>query len=1392
MDVSSSSVSKLIDLLPLIIISVIVLVGFFTWEIFTKHLDVFILLITSILFTIWLYSGDIYSYIGWRDASEKGDQFFPAPDGGPPEISTTIMTIIIVGVVLLLGIGLTLGITSYQLGNKIGSASQHDNILTYIGYGFLGFGGITLLSLLWKAFQGESNNSGNTSTFGSTTFKIIGGLLLSVVGIYLVAKFSTLGASVGLKSVEKDEVNDSSSEATVLSISNTVLNIGIIFQVVAMLVGLYLMYRYKWFHPDLKDGTSPIVANVGRFAPFVILLATGIIFIAIQQGWIKSDDGIGAGDDKNNMYAAHGIVYMVLAGIILFIALGKMSTFSMFKGAGWLSALGFIGVIIWNFISLNQKSNFDLTEDDAANGNSYYQQVREEVVKELKKSGKPEDITEDNIKVKMQERMDGLNSSNDKAIKTVNNTLLSIALVITIAIGLFYAAKMKIVECMKLPANAKNIFMGDCDKTSDFKDNDVLKGILKGDPANIEKMNNNDWGKILETFDDETTESPGNFSVIAVVLAQMSRWIPFLTIILVILCVSMTFTKITTSEATMDWIAKSFRGDMFPKVKELLDTFFIVFIVGLLLCAILLLPMVKEQNVGGLDIITKFIDSIQVWQYTENKGVSGGNYAAAIIGPLVVAAIGLSWWWKYLNETRKGDSSLPVVPDNWGWAIAAVIIFAFCCIPAFFHIPSATPHSTFEKDNTIVRGLRLFLTSAYLVPLLLFSVFKLALYFIPFFIGNLFNKPEWGNSFNSEKAKWDFTKWTAATGTEPNQRGTDLRMFGLGKILTPDDVTMSKVAAAAAGAGAVGAVATNEAGAPDQKSATEPVQKATPTGNSPLESVDQTKVNAVGKLIKVIFIVIAFVVMILGIIYTVYKFGSDNKAPGDATNYEDVTTSFTDNLTTPTAYAIYTVIGIVGIAGLVAFIREKFKATNSKNPEDYIFNDLKPEDFNSPMRQLTFGMTHIIYIVLLVVVLIYDTEKDDKERMSVTGMTALAVIIILFHYLLEISDNKIPLAPGAPADEKPTMAPMSNLLSNMRFIGNTVFFIILCVLSYYKQHSLMIALIVFMFIFHLTKSILGIRFLKLIWACIIYIPCLFLDLVQSFQGKFGDTTRTIWVIVAIEILLIAILYGGPYLLNYIGASGSQIVLAPKSLKQKYDTKLNTQSKEIFIFHNTGVDRTPEDKVADCPIEEKKRYEYAISGWFFLNNNITSKSTDLEIFNFGDVPKMTYNVAKNELKIHCNTLNSADKGSKTEVIYNSRTNYNSLVKAQKGSEEKKATVQMSIEDEELDSDVPLQRWNYFVINYDGKNMDFFLNNKLVFKSNFIMPDILLKPITIGDTTDNKGLNGNICNFAFHKYPLTKEQIRWTYTMLRSQNPPMIGSKTIEDEVKATGTTTIYSQ
>lgn len=1376
MDDSNSSVTKLIDVLPLIIISVIVLVGFFTWEVFTQHLAPFILLIISVLFAIWLYSGDVKSYLRWRDASKAigGDPIIPDP-GDKLNLDWTKFIFIVCAVVTLFATGLTLGITSYKIGKSIESTSTQINVMNTFGYGFMGIGGIIILRLLWRAFRSSNDDDGAGgpgSTGGdgdgsSNIFKLIGAALaFSVFGIFMATR------AANLKTAESQQVIDTDAEST--SIANTVLHIGVVMQVIALLVALYMLYRYKLFH---LAGSADNAKKAFKFLPFIVTIFTGIMFIVVHYNPNLSAAGVEEGTDRNNMYAAHAIVYFVIAGITLLMALGEMNTITIFKGIGILAVVGLIGVFLWNFIALNRNDNFNLNvEEDAKNGNAYYQQVRDEVIKELKASGKPEDVTDTVIDRKIQERVDELNTSNQTAVLTANNMLLIIVVILTIIIGLIYAAKMKIVECTALPVSIKNVFIGDCKVTTDYVENQKLKEQFNkdgGGPANIEKMTGDNWDEVMKE------KSGSDFSTVGVTLASMSRWIPFFTIILIIICVSILFTNVTTSEATMEWIAKSFRGDMFPKVKSLLDTFFIVFIVGLILCSILVLPMVRKQNVGGLDVITKFISSIQVWQYNEDPTSNIiMKFIFAVVGFLVVFFYGLSWYWTYLRIRGKDD---PALPDRFILPLVLVILFAICCIPAFYHLIGIKVHEDFKKDGKIIRGLRLFFTSVYLVPLLLVVFFKIVIYGILYLIELAIAKrkvaylPKSKDPFEKEIAKLNFTKWHAQTAAPPD-RGTDLRMFGglLGEILIPKDVVSG------------GAVPTPAPGSPA------PAAPASPAVDT--ETPEKSKVNAVGQLIKVIFIVIIFVILILFIVYTVYKISAEKQQPDDASATADG--GFVAQLNTPTAHAIYIIMAIVAIAGFVAYLREKFKSANTQTPEDYVFNDLKPEDSNSPMRQLTFGMTHIIYIILMIVVWAYDTDKDDRGRMSVIGMTFLGIAIIFFHYVLELIDNKLPSEPGAAADAP--RAPMSNLLSNIRFIINTVFLIILSILAYYKQHGVMVTLIVIMFLFHLSKSILGVKLLKLLWACIIYIPCLFLDLLNSSQSAVGDTTRTIWVIVAIELLLIAILYGGPYLVNYIGASASQIVASPVSLKQLYDTNLTTQSKEIFIYHNTGIDRTDADKVANCAPEEKKRYHYAISGWFFLNNNISTKTSDLEIFNFGDVPKMTYNPSKNELKIICDQLSMVrDGGSTMTELYNSRKNYNAVIRAGHSTNEDvnkqiKSTVDMSLEGEELDADIPLQRWNYFVINYDGKTMDFFLNNKLIFKSDFIMPDIQLKPITVGSTTDNKGLNGSICNFAFHKYPLTKEQIRWTYNMLKLQNPPMIGMSTVEDQVKVTDSTKVYSR
>lgn len=1353
MDASTPSLTKFIEFLPLIIISVIILVGFFTWEVFTKHISVFVLLITSILFSIWLYSGDIYSYIGWKEAAASsgslGDPVIPSPSS-PLQISSESIIWIVLGVIVILGLGLLFGLTSYTVGNKVGQANQ-SIILEYISYGFLGIGGIILISVLWKAFRGDDEPSADESLFASTRFKLASGLVLAVIGIYMKVRSVKVGAS------QAQQVNSNNTKAKEIatSLSSVILNVGLIFQVIAVLATLYMMYHYKVFHPDI--GSSALFKTI-RFIPVIILFIAGFLFIATQQKWIPIASGIEVGSDQNNLFAAHGIVYMVLAGLALFGGLGNIDKIIVFKSIGWIIVATLIAVIIWNFVAINQEPNFKLDESDAANGNAYYQQVKDEVVKQMTASGelanKSPSESEQAIKDKIQARVDQLNQSNNDASIIANNVLLGTSVLITLVIAVFYFAKMKIVECMKIPVGFMNIFKGECTDKASYQESESLNSGLNGNAANIEKLTAEQWDKITED---------GGFPAI---LANLSRWIPFLSMILVILCISIAFTIVTTSNTTMEWIAKSFRGDMFPRVKELIDTFFIVFIVGLFLCALLLIPAVKKQNVGGLNTITKLIDSIQVWQWketTESPGIV--KWIGIIVLTVAVAVIGLSWLWKHLAETGGA------FPKDMELVIVIVIMYAcFGCLPVFYHmIAGGKFHESFESDNIIIKGIRSLLTSVYLVPVFFIALFKLVIYGIVWVIGKMRNSPELTEPFENQKSFFNFTKWYAAKN-DTDYRGTDLRLFGLGKIPIPAEVTSR-------------AEPTSES----EEVPTSESEAGTAAGTEPV-SPEQTKVNAVGSLIKVIFIVIAFVALILAIIYTVYKIGADKRASGgDSSSTADG--GFVAQMNSPTAHTIYVIMAVVAIAGFVAYLREKFKSANAeKSPEDYLFNDVKPEDASSPMRQLTFALTHIIYIVLMIIVWVYDRDVDDKNRMSVTGMTVLGIAILFFHYGLEFIDNRLPAEPGTGAP--PTMLPLRNLLTNVRFIMNTVFFIVICALAYYKQHGVMVALIVFMFLFHLTKSILGLKLLKFLWSCILYIPCLFLDFLQSSQSAVGDTTRPIWIIVAIELLLIAILYGGPYLLNYIGASASQIVSAPVPLDPQYDTNLTTQSPQIFIFHNTGLDRTPEDNAANCPIEEKKLYHYSISGWFILNNNVTTKNQDLEIFNFGDTPKMTYNPYTNELKLTSATVNMTTRNSETTEVYNSRKYYKAIAKVKaKGSVQRNAKFQMLTEDDELDAEIPLQRWNYFVLNYDGKTMDLFLNNKLIHRSDFIMPDIQLKPITVGA---KDGLNGSMCNFVFHKYPLTKEQIRWTYTMMKSHDPPMIGMKTIQDEMKAPATSGIYTR
>ena len=1324
----SFHIDTLLNYLPIIVLAIIILIGIVSSDLLKDNWSIFATLVIVFIWVTFVHYVSPKKFLTIRD-EDPPSTFLPKLTT-PFDISSNWF--LYIGVpILIFGLGLGLGFGSINVSNSGRNYDPSVGMIT-VGSIMLAVGILYFLFLALKYSMFKDTFKWVIDKFNVLPLPLI--ILLIIIGIPLVVRGNEIKSDFDGKLKDDIYNTDKFQESLAISGAETMLGIGTFFQIAVFIAVGYYLWKY----------TSTNESLAKPFLGIAVIIIVGALLISKSMG----APGFESSDNpfENKAFMVHAVIYLIVGVIFLIILVGQTEKIEVLtKGFGGLSVV----LIIMFFVSAGVQQGKNNEEMYMAKLTSdkdsvYYKQLRDEAVKELKKTNP--NATNADIEAAVSSRLNKLRNESQSPTDAIMWTFTIISLIIVVFIVKSFNNRISLTNDMAI---SKDITPKIKDITAKIKD---------------DKMLSDDWDKLLTDYDSIS---------VSIRFAKWFSFVPFLSVILLILWVSILFTNVTTSPTTTNWIGNKFSGDMFPRVKELIDAFFIVIIVGLSLCAILLLPIVKEMNAGGLESILKFAESVQVWQFNKNDSnpIRGGWVGFFTF--IVVFVICLSWWWDYLvrikpeKEATTG-ASLPIVPDNWGWAIAFVVLLAICAIPTGYHIFSDGIAEDFEKENVVKRILRQLMTTIYLVPWLIIVLFRAGLYSV----ASLSGIPDIVKKRDETIDLLKFWKWDA--------NKTDLRMFPTNNDRpTPKSVTSvlsdaAAAAAVAAPAAAPAAPATTDAG------------------------INETKVSAIGKLIKVILLTISFVILILAIIYYVYKIDAEfiNKS-GDA----DATASggFAAQMNSPTAHTIYVLIAIVGIAGLVAYLREKFKtANNNKTPENYLFDDMKTEDETNPLRQLAFGATHIIYVILMIVVWIYDRDKDDKNLMSVTGMTVLGIAILFFHYGLEFIDTLNPNKNAAATDADGTAKQppsVADLFTNIRFIINTVFFIVLCALAYYKQHGVMVVLILAMFIFHLTKSVIGLKLLKLLWLGIIYIPCLFLDFLQSSQGAVGDTTRPIWIIVAIELVLIAILYGGPYLLNYIGASASQIVAAPVSLKDKYDTNLNTQSPQIFIFHNTGIDRTPEDKVANCPAEEKKRYNYSISGWFILNNTVDKGNRDLDIFNFGDVPRLTYNTSTNQMKLWCNTLDmSGNPYTTAQMIYNSKAKYNAIISGK--SKEQQARIKMLIDnDEELDATIPLQKWNYFVINYNGKTMDFFLNNKLINRSDFMMPDIQMKPITIGDgdiTKKTKGLNGSICNFSFHKVPLTKEQIRWTYTMLKSQDPPMIGMTTIEDDVKAAGSTTVYAK
>lgn len=258
-------------------------------------------------------------------------------------------------------------------------------------------------------------------------------------------------------------------------------------------------------------------------------------------------------------------------------------------------------------------------------------------------------------------------------------------------------------------------------------------------------------------------------------------------------------------------------------------------------------------------------------------------------------------------------------------------------------------------------------------------------------------------------------------------------------------------------------------------------------------------------------------------------------------------------------------------------------------------------------------------------------------------------------------------------------------------------------------------------------------FFDIIINLVFYIPCLFSDFFDGLGhiivGQYNTSSAGSLLMLLLAIGLLVIYFTTPSLFNKFSLQGGQLLV----------------NKPVYTDTTYSLG-TYEDLNGSSTFD----YQYAISCWIYIDsappstNSSYSKFTSL--LNFGNKPNILYNASENTMMI---TMQQKDLEKTTQnKLTDFDNNGNRIIYK--------------------NTNFPLQKWNNFIINYNGGVLDIFLNSELVKSEIGVVPYYTLDNLTIGEIN---GIKGGICNVVYFRRALTRSNIYYLYNTVKNKTPPV---------------------
>lgn len=272
-----------------------------------------------------------------------------------------------------------------------------------------------------------------------------------------------------------------------------------------------------------------------------------------------------------------------------------------------------------------------------------------------------------------------------------------------------------------------------------------------------------------------------------------------------------------------------------------------------------------------------------------------------------------------------------------------------------------------------------------------------------------------------------------------------------------------------------------------------------------------------------------------------------------------------------------------------------------------------------------------------------------------------------------------------------------------------------------------------------------VSYVTFLFNVIMFLPCLLLQLLETIKKEFNITSPMVWTLLAFEAVIVGLYFVLPVVAEKIvSVQGIQLLKGPVYLSQEHNLgdfqTLYVKSREKLLRdQNLGLLQTDNGMMEDL---QQRHYYYAISAWFYINpqppSTNAAHSRFTRILDYASKPVIEYNGATNELRIQTETTSDQKAGTKTMATL--------------------VTV----------NDIPLQKWNNIVVNYDHGTMDVFVNGKLVSSKPGVAPYMEYETMVAGFTS---GITGGLCNVMFYPEPVTQSFVQTLYKTLRVKEFPV---------------------